>query len=156
LIEIASAPQELEHQRTTFIHLTERSSILKKRITSQAKLNLLLDKKLQKLNTFDIDTDLNTSFEVKFFCSFSLIDSSVVSNSMHRNSSLMEGGDISLGDRLDRDVKDLGKALADLSGCWINQVYQYVYIYLYICVYALICTCIQMHIFIYIYMYIFV
>jgi hypothetical protein len=129
LIEIASAPQELEHQRTTFKHLTERSSILKKRITSQAKLNLLLDKKLQKLNTFDIDNDLNTSFEAKNNF-FSLIDSSGVSDSIHRNGSLMEGGDISLGDRLDRDVKDLGKALADLSGCWINQVYISIYLYI--------------------------
>jgi hypothetical protein len=81
------------------------------------------------LNTFDIDNDLNTSFEAKNNF-FSLIDSSGVSDSIHRNGSLMEGGDISLGDRLDRDVKDLGKALADLSGCWINQVYISIYLYI--------------------------
>lgn len=115
----------MDHQRTTFKHLNERSTILKKRITSQAKHNVLLDKKLQKLNSFDSENDLNTSFELKNN-SFSLIDSSA---SMHRDISLMEGGqisgftDIPLGDRLDRDVKELGKALADLSGCWTNQVH---------------------------------
>ena len=127
--EMSSAPSELENQRESSKELKERIADLKKRVAQQARLNLSLDKKLQEMSF------INFQREVGSFHDDSSIESSVKDVSCSRlayqinplsmviidRPAQKEKEIRSLGCQLDRHVEELGRALANLSGCWSNQ-----------------------------------
>ena len=126
--EMSSAPAELEHQKESSKLLKERTADLKKRIAQQARLNLSLDKKLQEMNSANFQREIEVQYDDSSIES-SVKDFSLGRSAYHLSSSGMvdhsayeeKSRPLPLGCQLDSHVEQLGRALANLSGCWSSQ-----------------------------------
>lgn len=122
---MSAAHSELETQKAASRNLRERTALLKRKIASQAWQNLSLDNSLQEMNTLYFqgaedrtETDSSVDFSVPE-PSFSREYPSNASTGLRDHT--VTGGHLSLGSQLDCHVEELGRALANLSGCWVHQ-----------------------------------
>jgi len=119
VLQVQGGPMELQRQRERSKQLQERTAHLKKKIATQARRNVLLDRRLEEISAHIFDgaplpDDTARQHDVTLA---SALDITAAGPAGGAASAV--GG--SLGDVLDGEVEEMTAAVASVSGCWLAQ-----------------------------------
>lgn len=128
VLQVQGGPMELQRQRGRSKQLQDRTAHLKKKIATQARRNVQLDRRLEEINAHIFDgvplppghgsssttvLDETARHHVTLPCA---VDSTAAGPA---GTASAVGG--SLGEVLDGEVEEMSAAVASVSGCWLAQ-----------------------------------